>query len=83
VRTLTPAPLGYYHVVPTGLCFGSLRSDKGQMDKVQLSSRPQLSGRTETPSWRQDVWGYDFRLAKPIGPYGLTMLRRVIFTQEA
>jgi len=41
-----PLALGYYYVVPTGLCFGSLRSHKGQMDKVQLSSRPQLSGRT-------------------------------------
>jgi hypothetical protein len=38
--------LGYYHVVPTGLGFGSLRSHKGQMDKVEPASRPQLSGRT-------------------------------------
>src|SRR5271169_4118360 len=48
-----PFALGYYHVVPTGLCFGSLRSDKGQMDKVQLSSRHQLSGRTEKATQAQ------------------------------
>ena len=45
-----PLALGYYHVVPTGLVFGSLLSHKGQTDNVQLSSRPQLSGRTRNPA---------------------------------
>src|ERR1017187_7235282 len=75
--------LGYYHVVPTGLCFGSLRSDKGQIDKVQLSSTPQLSGRTcgfDDPSQappvsegRPELPGREFLVAQA-GQFALGLL---------